>query len=113
MIKKTLGAFLSIALLASSPIWATGVSNTIIDVRTENEWNSGHLESAVHLQLDVFSEGIEELVKDKNQKVYLYCRSGNRSGKAKKIMEGLGYANVVNAGGIGDASELLNEVIIE
>jgi len=44
--------------------------------------------------------------------VYLYCHSGNRSGQAKIIMEGLGYTQVINAGGLGDARELLTEEIV-
>ena len=77
----------------------------IIDVRTQSEWDSGHLDKAVHLPLDVFESGIEGLVKDKDATVYLYCRSGNRSGKALKIMQKLGYTNAANVGGIKDARE--------
>jgi phage shock protein E len=83
----------------------------IIDVRTTEEWNSGHLASAQHLELQSVTANIEQLVPDKNQQVYLYCRSGNRSGQAKTLVEAMGYTNVINAGGVADASALLNESI--
>lgn len=84
----------------------------IIDVRTQDEWNSGHLASAQHLELQLVAGAIEQLVPDKEQQLYLYCRSGNRSGQAKTLVEAMGYSNVVNAGGVGDASTLLNEAIV-
>jgi len=85
----------------------------IIDVRTIEEWNSGHLASAQHLELQLVAGGIEQLVPDKSQALYLYCRSGNRSGQAKTLVEAMGYTNVINAGGVADAGALLNELIIK
>ena len=98
---------LMLAFLFSGYLWAEGKSSMIIDVRTQSEWDSGHLNKAIHLPLDAFESGIEGLVKDKNATVYLYCRSGNRSGKALKIMQKLGYTNAVNAGGMNEAKQLI------
>ena len=84
----------------------------IIDVRTLEEWNSGHLASAQHLELQLVADSIEQLAPDKDQQLSLYCRSGNRSGQAKTLIEAMGYTNVTNAGSVGDASALLNEVIV-
>jgi phage shock protein E len=95
------------AILFSGYLWAEGESKMIIDVRTQSEWDSGHITKAVHLPLDSFESGIESLIKDKGQPVYLYCRSGNRSGKALKIMQKLGYTNAVNAGGMNEAKQLI------
>jgi|TARA_B110000967_G_scaffold41232_1_gene41125 phage shock protein E len=92
---------------------ANGAKSMIIDVRTIEEWNAGHLASAQHLQLELVASNITELATDKDQPIYLYCRSGNRSGQAKTILEGLGYSQVTNAGGLGEASELLTEQIIQ
>ncbi len=97
----------------ATPALAIGDESVIIDVRTLDEWNAGHLATAQHLQLDLVAQSIETAVVDKNQQVYLYCRSGNRSGQAKIIMDGLGYTNVINAGGLGNASELLAIEIIQ
>ena len=49
----------------------------------------------------------------KDQPIYLYCRSGNRSGKATKILEDAGYINVINAGSIQEASKLLGINIVD
>jgi len=85
-------------------------SALIIDVRTPAEWETGHLADAKHIEWQVIDEKITNLTKDKNAIIYVYCRSGNRSGKAKKILDQLGYTNVVNAGGIGEAEAFINAI---
>jgi len=104
-------------ILATLPLWlaacAHGAKNMIIDVRTIEEWNAGHLASARRLQLELVASNITELATDKDQPIYLYCRSGSRSGQAKIILEALGYSQVTNAGGLGDASELLTEEVVQ
>jgi phage shock protein E len=79
---------------------------TVIDVRTLDEWNTGHLESAINIEWQNITS-IESNI-PKNEKIYLYCRSGNRSGKATKILLDAGYTNVINAGSITEASALLD-----
>ena len=79
---------------------------TVIDVRTLDEWNTGHLESAINIEWQNITS-IESNI-PKNEKIYLYCRSGNRSGKATKILLDAGYTNVINAGSIAEASALLD-----
>jgi phage shock protein E len=81
-------------------------SITVIDVRTLDEWNTGHLESAINIEWQNITS-IESNI-PKNEKIYLYCRSGNRSGKATKILLDAGYTNVINAGSITEASALLD-----
>ena len=85
-------------------------SALIIDVRTPAEWETGHLAHAEHIEWQVIDEKITDLTKDKNATIYVYCRSGNRSGKAKKILDQLGYTNVINAGGIGEAQAFINAI---
>jgi phage shock protein E len=84
---------------ASNPI--------LIDVRTDSEWNEGFIETAIHIPLGRILEEIESLTADKEQMIYLYCRSGNRSGKAQKALQRLGYTNAKNIGGIKEASSNL------
>ena len=103
---------LLILIALASTAWAQRGDTVIIDVRTIEEWNTGHLATAQHLQLELVGYAIDTLVSDKEQQLYLYCRSGNRSGQAKLIMEQLGYSNVVNAGGLDDASQLLDVAIV-
>jgi len=104
-----LTVFLALSCLAGA---SDGDQAMIIDVRTLEEWNSGHLVSAQHLVLQDVAAGIEQLAPDKQQPIYLYCRSGNRAGKAQVIMQEMGYSNVVNAGGVEDASKLLDQEIV-
>ena len=87
------------------------MSMTIIDVRTEAEWNTGHLDGAVHIEWQNILKISSDISKDED--IYLYCRSGNRSGKATKILVDAGYINAKNAGSIEDASELLGIKIID
>ena len=85
-------------------------SLTVIDVRTPEEWKSGYLESAINIEWQNITN-IESLL-PKNEEIFLYCRSGNRSGKAAKILIEAGYINVINAGSIQEASKLLDINII-
>ena len=87
------------------------MSLTVIDVRTEAEWNTGHLEGAFHIEWQDILELSSDIPKD--EEIYLYCRSGNRSGKATKILLDAGYINAKNAGSISEASKLLNTKIID
>ena len=84
---------------------------TVIDVRTEAEWDTGHLEGALHIEWQDILNISSDIQKD--EEIFLYCRSGNRSGKATKILIDAGYINAKNAGSIEDASELLGIKIID
>lgn len=75
----------------------------IIDVRTPEEFREGHLKDVDHLfdfQTGEFEKEMDNLDKDKTY--YLYCRSGNRSGKAMEIMQKAGFKEVYNIGGFED-----------
>ena len=53
------------------------------------------------------------MYKRQEQSIFLYCRSGNRSGKAEIALENIGFTNVVNLGGIMDAAKTLDKKIVE
>ena len=89
----------------------TSMSMTVIDVRSEAEWNTGHLEGALHIEWQDILQISPDISKD--EQIYLYCRSGNRSEKATKILLEAGYINAKNAGSIVDASKLLDIDIID
>lgn len=78
----------------------------IIDVRSQAEFDAGHL-SDVDFQYDFLSGEFESKLDslDKNKTYYLYCRSGNRSGQSAKLMRERGFENVYNIGGY---KELVN-----
>ena len=104
----TLMVFGSFGAIAEDKLATTQASNPIlIDVRTDAEWNDGYIETAIHIPLDKILEKIELVTKNKEQTIYLYCRSGNRSGKAEKALQSIGYINAKNIGGIIEASSTL------
>ncbi len=75
----------------------------IIDVRTKQEYDNGHLK-LTDAQYDFLNGDFQNQVDsfDKNKTYYLYCRSGNRSGQAARIMQKEGFENVYNIGGFED-----------
>ena len=85
----------------------------VLDVRTENEWNQGHLSSAKHIEWQDIAEKIRKERVKKTQRIYVYCGSGKRAEKAKIALEQLGYTNVINAGGLTEAKELLDREILK
>jgi rhodanese-related sulfurtransferase len=68
----------------------------IVDVRTPGEFNSGHIKGSLNIPLDVIAQNLSEL-KKKNRVLITVCRSGNRSGSAKSILEKAGI-EVYNGG---------------
>ena len=84
----------------------------LIDVRTHAEWDDGHIETAIHIPLDKILNTIEGVIEDKDQVIYLYCRSGNRSGQAEIALKSIGYVNAKNIGGIKEASANLRLKIL-
>lgn len=74
----------------------------VIDVREPAEFAEGHVEGAQLLPLGNIRNGNLELIPDKDQLILIYCRSGNRSGQAAKILVDEGYTNVMDFGGILD-----------
>ena len=76
----------------------------LLDVRRDDEFEEGHIPGAINIPNEsIGTEDIAELP-DKNQTIYVYCRSGNRSKQASKKLAELGYTNVVEFGGIIDYS---------
>jgi rhodanese-related sulfurtransferase len=72
----------------------------LVDVRTPEEYWGGHIPGALNIPLSKIEE--EQPTDNKDALIVVYCRSGNRSGQAKRILESLGYRNVHNFGGIID-----------
>ena len=74
---------------------------TVIDVREQDEYDSGHIKSAVLLPLGtITADTAEKVIESKDTAVLVYCRSGNRSKKASAILAKLGYKNIYEIGGI-------------
>ncbi|MDF2950648.1 MAG: Rhodanese domain protein [Anaerocolumna sp.] len=74
----------------------------ILDVRTKEEYNSGHIEDAILIPDYEIVENAEIILTDKSTKILVYCRSGNRSASATSALAELGYTSVYDFGGIID-----------
>lgn len=74
-------------------------SHQLIDVRTVDEFKEGHLKNAQNICVTDgdFEENVAKL--DKDQPVYLYCRSGKRSAKAAEILKDLGFKEIYDMDG--------------
>ncbi|MCA0428746.1 MAG: rhodanese-like domain-containing protein [Bacteroidetes bacterium] len=77
----------------------------VIDVRTAQEFQSGHIKNAINLDFYApdFTNKLKKL--DKKAQVLIYCRSGNRSGQALQLMQSIGFSNFADLAG-GTASWL-------
>ena len=74
----------------------------LLDVRTQEEFASGHIPGALCIPNEVISEETTKELDDKTQTILVYCRSGNRSQDASQKLCKLGYENVIECGGIID-----------
>jgi rhodanese-related sulfurtransferase len=79
----------------------------VIDVRSPEEYRSGHLPVAVNIPLNRLAEELPRHVPDKNKALLLHCLSGTRSGIAKRQLRGMGYTNVHNLGSYGRAESVV------
>ena len=74
----------------------------ILDVRTQEEYDQGHIPGAIVISHEEIAEKAEEVLADKNQLILVYCRSGRRSKLAAEALVELGYTNIKEFGGIID-----------
>ena len=100
-----------VGLILISAVNIPLLAEVIIDVRTLEEYESGHLKDSLNIEWQLI-DSIENTV-SKDAKLYLYCRSGNRSGKATRMLISLGYTDVTNLGSIESASDYLGIEIVK
>ena len=74
----------------------------ILDVRTQEEYDEGHIPGAIVISHEEIEEKAEDVLTDKDQLILVYCRSGRRSKLAAKALVELGYTNIKEFGGIID-----------
>ncbi|WP_456865367.1 rhodanese-like domain-containing protein [Galbibacter sp. BG1] len=84
----------------------------LIDVRTPEEYAQGFIDGAINMDMknENFVSNIQQI--DKNKKVYLYCKAGGRSAKASKVLDSLGYKNIINLEGGFDAWKEAGNVFV-
>lgn len=78
----------------------------ILDVRTLEEWNEGHIENAKHIVLNTIPQQVEQ-IKSWNKPVIAVCRSGARSGQATDFLTQQGV-DVINGGPWGNVAALID-----
>jgi len=91
-----------ISMQEAADIMATEEEYIIIDVRTEEEFASGHIPGAICIPNETISEDAEKILTDKDTMLLVYCRSGNRSKQASEKLAMLGYTDIREFGGIID-----------
>ena len=74
----------------------------IVDVRTQEEYDSGHIPGAICIPNESIGTEHPEELPDLDQVILVYCRSGNRSKQAAQKLFDMGYINVYEFGGIND-----------
>jgi phage shock protein E len=112
MYRRIFQALVAVVLLGTlAACGSTGSDSTvntdgavILDVRTPEEFASGHLAGSVNIDVSAgdFEQRIATL--DPAAKYLIYCRSGNRSAQALARMQGLGFSSLVDLGGVEAAS---------
>lgn len=75
----------------------------LIDVREAGEYAAGHIPASINLPLSKIESAQGEIT-DLDTPLFVYCRSGNRSGQAVAWLKQAGYSKVKNIGGIADYS---------
>ena len=74
----------------------------IVDVRRPDEYAEGHIPDAINVPNEEIADEMPEALPDKDQMLFLYCRTGRRSKEAASKLAGMGYTNVYEFGGIND-----------
>jgi len=95
---KTLVASLSLFVA-----FAAVAKDVVIDVRSEQEYQSGHVEGAINIPHTAIGQDISKAQVSKDDHVILYCQSGRRSGLALETLKSMGFSRAENYGGIEQA----------
>ena len=94
--------FVNITAEEAKQIMDTEEGYIILDVRTQEEYDQGHIPGAILISHEEIAEKAEDVLTDKNQLILVYCRSGRRSKIAAEALVELGYTNIKEFGGIID-----------
>ena len=101
--QKDQGAvYMNITAEEAKQIMDTEEGYLILDVRTQEEYDQGHIPGAIVISHDEIAEKAEDVLTDKDQLILVYCRSGRRSKLAAEALVELGYSNIREFGGIID-----------
>ncbi len=94
--------YVNITAEEAKQIMDTEEGYIILDVRTQEEYDQGHIPGAILISHEEIVEKAEDVLTDKDQLILVYCRSGRRSKIAAEALVELGYTNIKEFGGIID-----------
>ena len=94
--------YTSITMDKAREIFQTEGDYLILDVRRADEFAEGHIPGAINIANEDIKSSEPKELQDKEQTIYVYCRSGNRSKQAATKLAAMGYTNIVEFGGIID-----------
>lgn len=94
--------YVNITAQQAKEIMDTQKDYIILDTRTQEEYDEGHIPGAILIPYDEILEKAEGVLTDKDQLILVYCRSGRRSKLAAEDLVKLGYTNIKEFGGIID-----------
>ena len=105
-----MNTFKSVTMEEGLKLMASDKDFILLDVRTLEEYADGHIPGALQLTNETFTkQDAENLLKDKTQTIYVYCRSGRRSKQSSQKLVDFGYTNVIEIGGILDYSGVVEK----
>jgi len=84
----------------------------VIDVRSEQEWQAGHLDGAISIPSDRVGQEIAAVAPDRKTRIYLYSRTGLLAVPAYDALKKAGYEDLINLGTVENASRVLNLPIV-
>lgn len=100
--KETTNQIQYVSMEEITTIMQENTNYIILDARTIEEYNQGHIPNAICIPNETIDETVTEQLPNKDQLILIYCRSGNRSKQAALKLQQLGYTNLIEFGGIID-----------
>jgi len=100
VVATSLGLLVALSALAK---------DVVIDVRSEQEFQAGHVDGALNIPHTAIAQDILKTKVAKDDHVILYCQTGRRSGIALETLKGIGFSNAENYGGIDQAKRRLQK----
>ena len=94
--------YLQITAEEAAEIMAEETDYILLDVRTEEEYETEHIPGAICVPNETIGDSAPAELPDKDQRILIYCRSGNRSKDAAEKLVRLGYTRIIEFGGIND-----------
>lgn len=97
---KSGGVYTKISAQEAKKMMEEQPSITVVDVRTRQEFEAGHIAGALNIPNEIIGTSKVEALPDLDATILVYCRSGARSSQAARKLIALGYTNIIDFGGI-------------